>query len=378
MSKIYLRSYINLRFFTRLLLALTVFSALIFLYFYLTGTARTRFKDWLGLPGTVKDQNAVLDDKKARREARTDFLVDASQFDYLPMITASVGDFIQTHSIFRQTAAGLFLPVGQYVFTEPVIVPRGTQLTIAPGTAIEFRGESLLLSYSPIVARGTAEQPISFKSDNDAVGGNVVVVDTGEVSIFEHTRWQGAGEGSLNRIFFSGMLALQHASGIIRYSTFENARGDDALNIKYASSTVAFNLFQNNRADAIDYDYSTGVIERNRFIDNGNDGIDTSGSPVRIANNEIIGSGDKCISIGEVSAPVIIDNLLDHCRIGIEIKDLSTPAIINNVITNNKIGINAYQKKEFFGGGHAQISSSTIQDNGQAIVTDSVSTVQVF
>jgi len=286
-------------------------------------------------------------------------------------------EFAAVNSSFRVDKNELVLPAGVYTFDADVVVPRNTALIILPGTVINLVNGASLVSYSPVIARGTKKAPIVVRAQTNGAGGNVVVLDNEATSIFEYIHFSGGGAGQVNGALFTGMLAVHHADSLIRYSTFENARGDDALNIKYASSTVAFNLFQNNSADAIDYDYSTGVIEHNQFVNNGNDGIDISGSPVLLRHNRIFGSGDKCISIGEESAVVVFNNVLDGCHIGVEVKDLSTAKIVNNVIINNDIGINAYQKKEIFGGGQGQIFNSIIWHNGETIAFDKVSTIEV-
>jgi hypothetical protein len=299
---------------------------------------------------------------------------DVRQFEFFSDISQTPAEFVAKHPQFSVASDGtLLLGPGQYAFARTVIIPKRTKLTIAPGTTIRFASHASLVSYSPILARGSQQAPIQFIGPGTKDGGNVVVLKNDGRSEFIYSHFSGGGEDTVNGAFFSGMLAIHHADSVIQHSLFENAKGDDALNVKYASSTVAFNTFRNNSADAIDYDFSDGVIERNVFVDNGNDSIDTSGSPVLIQFNDIFRSGDKCISVGEGSAPVIFNNVLDNCHIGIETKDLSRSIIINNVIVNNDIGLNAYQKKEIFGGGFATVISSIIWNNGSAVEDDGVS-----
>ena len=59
----------------------------------------------------------------------------------------------------------------------------------------------------------------------------------------------------------------------------------------------------------------------------------------------------------------VVNNLMNNCYIGIEVKDFSTPYILNNVIINNFMGINSYQKKEIFGGGHAEVYNTLFYGN---------------
>lgn len=307
------------------------------------------------------------------------FVVDNTEFANFYDISKTPQEFVAEHSQFYLNKANeIVLPGGLYIFSKNIIIPRNTKLNILPGAKINLANDASFISYSPVIAKGTETNKIYVRGEADGKGENFGVLDNKGISEFEYVEFSGGGESTVNGAFFSGMLAIHHADSIIKYSKFANAAGDDALNIKYASSTVAYNLFQNNSADAIDYDFSAGVVEHNKFVDNGNDGIDTSGSPGLIQYNKVVNSGDKCISIGEKSAPRVFNNVLDGCNIGVEIKDLSEPILMNNVIINNNIGINEYQKKEIFGGGMGKIYNTIIWDNKESIILDNVSIIEVF
>jgi preprotein translocase subunit YajC len=363
------KTYINLHFFTRLFFGASIFLVILFFYFYTTGEKKVDTDAEEAKMAEVNIGEEVLTNKKE---------INLNEFIYLEAINRTAEEFVLANPKFILTTDNTIrLRSGIYIFNDPIIIPKGTLLEIMAGTTIYLNEGAVLFSYSPIEAIGTEFRPISFIADQDKVAGNVVIVGADGLSIFDYTIFKNAFDGSLNRVFFSGMLAIQHADSIVRNSVFENANGDDALNIKYASSSIAFNTFINNSADAIDFDLGRGVIEHNRFVDNGNDAIDTSGSSVLIQHNDIYRSGDKCMSIGEKSSPIIFNNVMDGCKIGLEAKDLSTPVIINNVIINNQIGINQYQKKEFFGGGQAKVFNTIIWDNDVAIELDKASTIEV-
>ncbi|MBT6294878.1 MAG: hypothetical protein HOJ25_04305, partial [Candidatus Magasanikbacteria bacterium] len=304
--------------------------------------------------------------------------VDNTEFTNFYDISKTPQEFTSENKRFYLNGNEIVLPAGLHIFSDNLVIPRNTKLTILPGATINLINNASFVSYSPVIAKGNPSDNIIVRGEGDGVGENFAVLDNIGLSEFEYVEFSGGGESTVNGAFFSGMLAIHHADSIIKYCKFENAAGDDALNIKYASSTVAHNSFVANSADAIDYDFSNGVIEYNKFIDNGNDSIDTSGSPVLIQFNEIINSGDKCISSGEKSTSVIFNNILHGCYIGIEVKDLSEPTIINNVIVHNDIGINEYQKKEIFGGGKGRVYNTIIWDNKESIMLDKVSTIEVY
>ena len=307
------------------------------------------------------------------------YIVDNTEFANFEDISKTPQEFVSSNPRFYLNfAKEIVLPSGLYIFSENIVIPRNTKLIILPGAQINLTNDASFISYSPVSAIGTATNKIYIRGESDGLGENFGVLDNKGLSKFEYVEFSGGGESTVNGAFFSGMLAIHHADSIVKHSIFRDAQGDDALNIKYASSTISYNLFADNSADAIDYDFSGGTIEHNKFIDNGNDGIDTSGSDVLIQYNYIATSGDKCMSIGEKSTSVIFNNVLNNCLIGIEVKDLSTPIIINNVIVNNDIGINEYQKKPIFGGGMGKVYNTIIWDNKESVTLDDVSRIEII
>jgi len=56
----------------------------------------------------------------------------------------------------------IVLPRGEYSFSRTIVVPEDTALTIEPGTTVRMRVGCSLIAYSPIIARGTKDEPIVF------------------------------------------------------------------------------------------------------------------------------------------------------------------------------------------------------------------------
>src|SRR3989338_2747720 len=217
-----------------------------------------------------------------------------------------------------------------------------------------------------------AMNPIFYKIDDNTLG-----VGPG---VFDGVVFEDGGTGLINGAYFSGMLAAHHSDIIVRNSFFKGATGDDALNVKHASSSIVSNQFTANQFDAIDLDWGNfSFVKDNVFEQNGDDAIDLGGAQgVVIMDNFIKKSGDKCISIGEKSVrPLIINNILSGCKIGVQVKDGSDPIIANNIIYGNDIGIDAYEKKGIYGGGYAEVYNSIIWGNKVSLSMDEFSTIKV-
>jgi parallel beta-helix repeat protein len=290
-----------------------------------------------------------------------------------------INSFIYNHPQFTTNQQGISLPHGSYHFTETLVIPRDTHLSIAPGTTIYMAPGTSIISYSPIKAIGTPTQPITvLPAKSDKPWGVFGVVNTeGATSTFSHIRLSKGGEDTINEVYYSGMLALHNANGVITNSVFENAEGDDGVNTKGGFVIIENNIFKNNYQDGIDIDFvqNGSKITNCMFENNGGDSIDLSWSNILISQNNITGSKDKCISIGESSTPTITENILSGCDIGIAVKDSSVAKISGNTITNNRIGVSLYQKKPYFGGGVAELFGNVMEGNDRATSTDSISNI---
>ncbi|HLC89716.1 MAG TPA: CotH kinase family protein [Patescibacteria group bacterium] len=330
----------------------------------------------------VNLQNGITGDDIKKKEINIK-IINQAVFKYFDNISDLSG-FERENPFFvvDRQAKRIVLPPGTYQFNKNVIVPKGFTLDINPGVTILMAPSVSIVSYSKVIAQGTAAAPINiFPQIPNQPWGTFGVLNTGnQLNIFENFNVVGGSEAYVNGVYMSGMVSVYHSDISVRNSQFSNAAADDGINVKYGKAALTNNRFMNNSADAIDYDFiKQGQIISSQFINNGNDGVDLSGSTVLIANNHFQNSGDKCVSVGEKSLETVIyNNILDGCKIGVEIKDLSDILIINNVIINNEIGLNAYQKKPVFGGGKAKIYNSIIWDNQNDVQTDPQSVIAIF
>lgn len=317
------------------------------------------------LKKTILAQREIIRKKWEKIKSQLPSKTVSSVIDYQQV----KNELMAKHSIFSDDEDNaLVIPAGDHRVSETIVIPRGLRITIHPGATIRFSPDQSILSFSPIMAQGTEEKEIKFVSnDNQPWGVIGIIGKEASNSLFEHCQFENGSEDFIANIYMSGMLSVYHADVSIKNCTFQNARADDALNLKHSHSVVSNSLFSENSADAIDLDFIEGKVEKNHFFNNGNDALDVSGSGVRIEKNYIEKSDDKCISIGETSKPVVFNNVLDNCKIAIEIKDGSSPVILNNVIYQNEMGVNSYQKKEFFSGGHGQVYNTVFANNQKDI-----------
>ena len=307
-------------------------------------------------------------------------LSDVSTFAHFDEISQTVDDFISMYPQFKKSENNIILSAGTYVFNQDVVAPKNTLVRIMPGTTVYFAPGASFVSYSPVQAKGTSSQPITFRRLNpDEPWGSFGILNNNDnKSLLEYVNIDGGGSDYINGVFLSGMASIYYSDVAISNSSFSGSASDDGLNVKYGNVTASGNIFKENSADGFDLDYASGEISNNMFLDNGNDGIDLSGSSVLIKNNKIERSGDKCISIGERTInTVVFNNILDNCHIGVEVKDGSITPIINSIIKNNDIGVNAYMKKAIYlTGGTANVYNSVFENNQTQTQKDENSEIQ--
>lgn len=183
----------------------------------------------------------------------------------------------------------VLLPPAEHVFDHTVVVPRGTQLTIAPGAILRFGDGCSLVSYSPIVACGTKDAPIRFTARTPRrKWGSVGILGDG-LSLFEHVRFEQGRHARVNGTDFFGTLSLIGADVHIRHSQFVNLYGKDAVYVRGGDVAIHDNLFQNVDKDGLDLDGGTGTVSHNRFVDCRDEGIDVSqAGNVQIVDNVIL------------------------------------------------------------------------------------------
>ncbi|NUQ65491.1 MAG: right-handed parallel beta-helix repeat-containing protein [Pirellulales bacterium] len=188
-----------------------------------------------------------------------------------------------------QDGTALVLPSGEYDFDETVVIPRGGKVRIKPGVVIRFSAGCSLISYSPVIARGTAERPIRFQAQSPWRKWGVVAVIRSDKSIFEHAHFEDCRFTTLDAVEVPGGLSLIDADGEIAYCRFQRMFGKDAVYVRQGHVEIHNNVFEDIFKDGLDLDGGSGLVHANRFVDCGDEGIDLSESPdVDVSANEIL------------------------------------------------------------------------------------------
>jgi hypothetical protein len=236
--------------------------------------------------------------------------------DYSHQVNLSADDFIREHPAFvfsPQNPVDLILPKGDFAFRETVVIPRGYKLIIEPGAHLRFGAGRSLISYSPIIARGTEELPISFTSLHPWHKWGVMGIVDADGSIFDYVHFEHGREAIVNDIDFLGGLTLLQSDAEIRHSSFEHMFGKDGVYVYRSDVLIQNSFFWDTYKDCLDLDGGRGEISSNRFLNCGDEGIDLSDNhDVAVFENQVLGPGG-----GRISADNDLEEIISLNTLGV-------------------------------------------------------------
>ena len=253
---------------------------------------------------------------------------------------------------------------GQYELKKTLIIPSGYTVKVEEGFELDFKNGTSLISYSPIHAIGTKENPIYFQS-KDASGAGIFISKAEEWSSLEYCIFSNLSQPKVGAWELSGAVNFHESDVTIKNSRFEKNRCEDGLNIIRSNFSIASSSFKDTYSDAFDGDFVKGEIKNSEFINSGNDGIDVSGSDLVLSGITVIDPSDKAISAGESSKITGNQIKIFGGEIGVVSKDLSKIKITDLEIKNTRLGLSSFQKKSEYGVGVIQVFDLSLVNNEQ-------------
>ena len=259
-------------------------------------------------------------------------------------VTNPLTNYTQLPDFFVKKENKYIIPSGTWIVEKDILLQG--DLFIEPGAILKFSENVSLIIKGKINAVGTSDKKIIFDSISENWNG-LYIYNASETSFLSNVIFNntiGINEGMLQ---LTGGIVFYKSPVEMKNITFNNSKGEDALNIINSLYKIENVQFFNSLSDAFDSDYSSGTIINTEFENIGGDALDFSGSNVTIKNMIALSVKDKAISIGEKSNLNISDINFKKVGVGVASKDGSVAVVDNcNIEDPSLFGLMTYVKKK--------------------------------
>ena len=160
-----------------------------------------------------------------------------------------------------------------------------------------------------------------------------------------------------NQFGLTGCLNFYNVEFDETWVESNNAGCEDGVNIVNSVGSISNVKVFNAKSDALDMDFSEIEIQHALIHSAGNDCLDVSTGLYNVHVADLHDCGDKGISVGEASKFVASEVSITNASIGISSKDLSEVELSQAVVKNVDICVEAFQKKQEFGGAYAKVDN---------------------
>ncbi|MDF1798722.1 MAG: CotH kinase family protein [Planctomycetota bacterium] len=282
--------------------------------------------------------------------------------------TPSLDEALEEHSFLRydQDQRRLEIVPGVHDVAGDLVVPVNYPLYAGPGVHLRFGETAALVTSSPIFFEGSADDPIVLEPQPGAsMWGGLAVIEPGTKSIMRQVTVRNTNVIRRGGWMMTGGINFYHAPVDIFDSRFENALGEDALNIFGAEFLLDGIVIDTVASDAFDGDFVTGLVVRSHFLSSVEDAVDVSGSKIMVRDCKFTAIGDKGISAGENSQVSVRDCTVESASIAVASKDFSQVDVDGLVIESAKFyGFAVYIKKAEFGPSSVVAKNVTLGELG--------------
>ena len=289
--------------------------------------------------------------------SKYDMQIDESQLPGFYQKKTSLFEGHEFLSILNET---IEIKTGVWDIDENLVIPNGYKLVAHEDTTLRLHRGASLISFSPIIFKGSKKKPIQINCGG--VDSGIAVIQAGKESTLDHVLFNACSSPRVGGWQLSGAVTFYESPVGIKSTEFRENLSEDSLNIVRSNFFLVDSVIQSSQSDAFDGDFVEGEVIRTKFLNCGNDCIDVSGSDIRIIDSSIFYAGDKGISIGEKSNAIVRGTNIKATNIGIASKDLSKVIAENVSISSSNIALAAYQKKSEYGGGYIKYERSVIED----------------
>jgi len=251
---------------------------------------------------------------------------------------------------------------GEIEIRSPLLLPRGTDLRVVPGTTLSFASDAAVLVQGAVDFAGTEAAPIVLQaSDAEARWPGLMVLGDGRPSRWTHVTARETSGFRLDDWAMTGAITFHESDVTFEGSTFENSSAEDALNVIRARFSMRDCVFKDAVSDAFDGDFTNGTISGGSFERVGGDGLDFSGSTIEVDGTRLVEVRDKAVSVGEGSTLTARNLDIKKCGTGAVAKDGSKTVIRDSGMSEiTHVAMMAYVKKPAYGAAELEAANVTV------------------
>jgi len=305
----------------------------------------------------------------------------------------------------------LYKACSPYVTSGDVVISTTGKLIIEAGVEILMADGASIVARGPILATGTQNEPVRFRSNPDSFNkkwGVISFKNVQDTSVFSNVTIEDASFGphplqeiAAISLFHSNLkmdrMTIENVYGnpiVARYSDvtltnshLHSAITGDLINVKYGKAYIANCTFKGNDqpdTDAIDYDdVENGEIRNCRIYDFhglNSDAIDIGEKAKNIIIDSIFvyNITDKGVSVGQQSSAHISNSVFTNCNLGAGLKDSCFVTIDHCTYYGTNIAVACYEKNVGDAGGNAVVTNSILSNSyDQSYQCDEFSTIDL-
>ncbi len=261
---------------------------------------------------------------------------------------------------------------GNHLLNSILVIKPGKTLIIPEGTTINFGDGGGLISYSPVLAKGSEDFPIQFISKSNKAG--IIVLLNSKNSKFEFVQFLNAGKST--DLELSSAVRIYNSSANFSNCDFTDQTFDG---IRITKSTVKLEncRFASILKSAIKLNYSN-VEFVNISITKSNKGIESIGSKIITSQLDISKVKKTGIDISQNSYLQGTGTTIIGCKVGFSAADNSTARIIGLTLQSNQVGLKASQKDKAYGNSQIDIRDLTQKNNKQLSQAETGSKINII
>jgi len=175
---------------------------------------------------------------------------------------------------------------GEVELAGVLTLPRGWNVSVAPGTSVRAAAGSLLEVQGDLALRGTALEPITWtgSAGADTWGALAVRGERAAPAVVEiaHTSFRGGAGSELGLVRHPASLSLAFTRVRLEHVDFADSRGALALWVQDSAVSAGDCRFRGGAGGALAYARCTGRDERTRVADFAGDGVRLAGSELEL------------------------------------------------------------------------------------------------